>query len=169
MAVADEGGEKATPSTAIAVRPPARVVALRRIRGHFRLPGGKVNWKRVEAVVLRLLGLVWLVAAVLVWAELVGAVPTPAGAAFADAPLVWQLRTAAFAIVYPVAAVGLWMLSAWGIVVFVASIVGQVAFQVATSYRFGVDPLMIAANLACLVGWAALAIHVWRNPQIEKR
>lgn len=144
-----------------------------RLGAGLRLPDGRTDWSRVAAAFLRAMAVLWLFASVVVWAEIVGAIgagPTgDEGATIADAGTPERLRAGLFAIMYPVAAVGLWLGASWGVVIFVLSILAQIAIAVAFSATFGIDPLMIAANLACLVAWATLAVQVRRNPVVDKK
>lgn len=141
---------------------------LKRLAARFRLPDGRTDWSRVMTLFLRALAIGWFAAAVAVWAGLVGIAPGDAGD-FAEAGTVERVRAAAFAVLYPVVAVGLWLLAAWGVVVFVAAVLLTVAAALALPAANGLAPLVVAANLACLLGWATLALQVRRNPTLEKR
>lgn len=133
-----------------------------------RLADGRTDWARVHGRFLRLAAVLWLAAGVLAWARIVGAVPD-AGPVFVGAEAAERVRAGLFAIMYPVAAVGLWLGASWGVAIFVLSIVAQVALEIALGSPDAAAALTILANLAALGAWAAVFAKARRNPVIERR
>ena len=68
----------------------------------------------------------WLAAGLVEWARLLGILPL-GGTLFPAAPFALQALTVVFAMLTLLVAVGLWLLAAWGAIVWGAAIAGQTA------------------------------------------
>ena len=95
------------------------------------------------------------------WAAIVGLVtigPDP----FADASGAWQWAIINLAAAYLVAAVGLWLLTSWGVVIWIYAAVCELAMSTVFAGTFGFRVLPIAVQVALLSIYAALALAVRR-------
>ncbi len=80
-------------------------------------------------------------------------------------PLHWQLASASLAVLFPVAAIGLWMMVSWGPVIWIAAAAGEAAMYAGFPQLFGSRPLTVASHTAVLLVFAGFAIA----RQIERR
>lgn len=140
-------------------------VAARGLAGRFVRVTGSVKWRPLTTWAMRAVALVWLAAAVLVWARLLGL--ADGGASFTALPALQKGALVVFAVVYPVAAIGLWLVTSWGIVVWLMSVLLALAIHSVFADRFGVDVGSIAMNAIALVTLgsvlAAQKIHTMRG------
>lgn len=85
------------------------------------------------------------------WAALIGLGSD--GAPFADADMTWRVATVVFAVVDLVAAVGLWLGAAWGVVIWLIAACGQLllaAFAPSIDGAWALAALQLAAMAAYL-------------------
>ncbi len=126
-----------------------------------------VLWRRGDAVLRRLVAAGLLAATGLLWATVIGVLPvgdTP----FLDAPLPVQVKTAAFSVVYAVAAVGMWLLSAWGMVAWLAAIGAELAVTALFADVVGIDALAILAQLTAAAAVLSVAFMARRYRHLER-
>ncbi|GAB5374427.1 MAG: hypothetical protein AcusKO_08890 [Acuticoccus sp.] len=117
----------------------------------------------VEAVLMRLIGLLWLAGAVLVWGRLIGygdGAPSMAwhdlGAAF--------VPTLVAAIIAPIVAVGLWLVSRWGGVVWAAAVALGFLALFAGQATPPFETLPLVANLVALLVLGSIAgVRAWHD------
>jgi hypothetical protein len=100
------------------------------------------------------------------WAMLIGF--SHGGAARFDLlPPEWRAAATALAVVYPVAAMGLWLLVSWGPVVWVVAAAIEVAMDKFYPGIFGPRPLLFVLHAAVAVTFvlfrAALLFQRWRQ------
>lgn len=99
-------------------------------------------------IYLRFLAVICLGMGTCYWIRLVGIFPGELWR-IDHMPWQWQVLTGIFCVLYPIASLGLWMLSPWGIVLWiVAAMTETLAFTFYHSY-FGYMPLI--ALLHCLL------------------
>lgn len=110
-----------------------------------------------EAAALRLTAAAWIAGAIVLWARLVGYGQTPIVPSLHDPAGPW-LTTMTAAVVFPVVAVGLWLLGRWGLVVWAAAIAaGGTLFALRPDLvPFG--PLGLGANIVVALAVAALTL-----------
>ncbi|AGF75867.1 DUF6163 family protein [Bartonella vinsonii] len=85
---------------------------------------------------LRFLALICLGLSVFYWVRLVGVFPGILWC-FDLMPWQWQFASATLAVVYPIALIGLWMFSFWGIVLWcIAAIIETLTMYYSTSQSF---------------------------------
>ncbi len=103
------------------------------------------------AVVLMVLGLY-------VWASIIGVVAPTEGGAFSD--LSGAKRAAIFnmAVAYPVAATGLWMLTPWGVVVWLYAAGFEIITHTVFAGTFGFRPFPVALHGALVGIYAVLVL-----------
>ena len=110
--------------------------------------------KRVLAVALIAVGL-------LQWAAIVGLMPI-AHVPFSEAGSAWQWATVNLAAAYLVAAVGLWLLTSWGLVIWVYAVGCEVAMSTVFAGTFGFRVLPLLVQFALLGAYIASAVALRR-------
>lgn len=118
----------------------------------------KVRWGRILVWFLRLMAVLWMMMGLLAWADILGVTPSPV--AFEDRGLGVQAIMVYFAVFNLVAAVGLWLTSTWGGIMWLLVLMshmilailfpGAVASGVVTIVMFGV-----LAVLYLVISWLA--------------
>lgn len=83
------------------------------------------RWRLVLAWLLRLLSVIWMIKGLMAWSIIFGVGPD-AGPPFENRLLSFQAITVYFAVIDLVAAVGLWLTSTWGGVLWLLACVSQV-------------------------------------------
>jgi len=96
------------------------------------------------------------------WAAICGFGAGPDGG-FQAQQLAWQIATIFFAIIDPVAAVGLWLAAPWGAVVWLASAVTMIVVHTLLPQIYGFQPLLIAADVALISGYGYIAFQASRE------
>ena len=91
------------------------------------------------------------------WAAIIGLVPV-GSAAFGDQSAAWQIATINLAVSYLVAAVGLWMLTTWGIVIWIYATASVISMYTVFAGTFGIDLLAIALQLTVVAAYIALRL-----------
>ncbi len=110
--------------------------------------------KRVLAVALIAVGL-------LQWATIVGLMPID-HVPFSEASGAWQWATINLAAAYLVAAVGLWLLTPWGLVIWVYAVGSEVAMSTVFAGTFGFRVLPLLVQFALLGIYIASAVALRR-------
>lgn len=105
---------------------------------------GRFRWDIVQLTFQRLLACAWLAQALMRWM----AVLVPPDSLLEQASMQWGAATVFFAVLDPVAAVGLWLATPWGGVIWVLAIACQILATVAlpgffSPVRIGVDALLV--------------------------
>lgn len=85
------------------------------------------------------------------------------GEEFAYQPVGWQAATIYFAVIELVAAVGLWLATPWGAVVWLMTIVSMAAMEVAFPAIYGGSLILVVIQIAFLVIYLVLAWMVARD------
>lgn len=96
------------------------------------------------------------------WAMVCGVGEGP-NSTFELAPLPWKAATTFFAVIDLVAAVGLWLAAAWGGVVWLTAAISMAAVEVFFPQIYGGQLWVVAAELASILGYLALAIAAARE------
>ncbi len=99
----------------------------------------------------RLVALYCLLFGIYYWVRLVGFYPGSLWR-FDLMPTQWQVVTAMLAVLFPVAAIGLWMLSSWGPVIWFICAATEAVMYGGLPQRFGrLDPVLIVHLAVALV------------------
>lgn len=123
-----------------------------------RLPETPANpFEGWRLLYLRVLALVLLLFGLRHWIYLVGIYEEP-GWNFETMSNDWRFATINLAVVGLVAAVGLWMNVAWGIVLWAYVVVFEIAMHTVFADRFGVDLGILAFHGLTAIGYVALAV-----------
>jgi len=96
------------------------------------------------------------------WAMVIG-IGQGAFSAFEVNSTAWQAATVYFAVIDPVAAVGLWLAAAWGGVVWLTATISMAAIEMLFPQVYGGSVLVILAEVAMLGTYFALAVAAARE------
>ena len=120
-------------------------------------------------VVTRLVALGWLAGSVLLWGRLIGY-----GDGGGDLALMWHtpepriFAALVAAIAYPIVSVGLWLLAAWGGVLWVATVAAATGARLLADLSVTFGETGFAANLAAMALLAALIGLRFRRDRAEE-
>jgi hypothetical protein len=120
-----------------------------RIR-RWRLP----RWAMQMAIFMRLVALAWFVKGVSWWTEIIGFDPA---AAFEGRRAAAKAVAIGFGVIDLVAAVGLWLLSAWGGVIWLLAVTTEIVLTFVSPRIFAVPPSRVAVLVALILVYLALA------------
>src|ERR1700682_2707620 len=116
-------------------------------------------WTRRLVIFLRLMAVLSVVKGLYHWAQVTGFVGGEDDA-FENDAMAWQTATVYFAVIELVAAVGLWLATPWGAVVWLTTVVSMAVIELMFPGIYGgslavvgVEALMLAAYLA--LAWMA--------------
>lgn len=90
-------------------------------------------------IFLRILAVIYAVAAVLHIGSIIGLGRTP----FADAPLSWQVSDIAYGMIDTIAAVGLWQQKSWGIAAFFVAAISEILLFTLVPEWFVIEPAQL--------------------------
>lgn len=113
--------------------------------------------ERTFEVFLRLVAFGCLVAGLRYWGALIG-LGGDAAARFDLMPLHWKIAASALAVLYPVAATGLWMTVSWGPVIWVVAAATEAAMFGAFPHLFGAHPMVLVVHGLVAVLYIALRL-----------
>lgn len=116
----------------------------------------------------RLVALFCLVVGADYWASLIGFY-SGAAARFDLMPVYLQVTSTSLAMLFPVAAVGLWMVVSWGPVIWVAAALTEIAMYVGFPQLFGQKPLVILSHLAVATLYLLFRIILYRQTRAAAR
>jgi hypothetical protein len=115
------------------------------------------RWTARLVVFLRIMAALSLLKGLYHWAIVCGIGDGP-DASFETAPVPWQAATVFFAVIDLVAAVGLWLMAAWGAVVWLTAAISMVAVQILFPSIYGgsLVPVVVELGLLAVYLWLAL-------------
>lgn len=99
---------------------------------------------------IRLLAAYAVIAGIYYWVRLIGVYPGLLWR-FDLMPWQWQTVFVTLAILFPVAATGLWLRAAWGAVIWFAAALIEIAIYSYLARMFEYKPVIVAINLGCIV------------------
>lgn len=126
----------------------------------FRLTEAPWTWRFL--VYLRAMAVVSLAKGLYHWSAVIGLGDGP-GSTFESESIAWQAASIYFAVIDPIAAVGLWLVAAWGGVVWLAAAISMAAIELFFPQVFGGRIWVASAELAMVAGYFALAIAATRE------
>lgn len=106
------------------------------------------------SVFLRLVACGLMIRGLFRWADMVGLNGTPDG--LLSMALHAQLEVCFFAIVFLVAATGLWILSSWGVVVWISAVLLDAVLGFFLPQYVSLNPLLLGVDGACVLIYLAL-------------
>jgi hypothetical protein len=71
-------------------------------------------------------------------------------------PLHWQVAATVLSVLFPIAAIGLWMAVSWGPVIWVIAAAVEIAMYAGFPDMFGRQPGIVALHVATLIAFAGL-------------
>jgi hypothetical protein len=120
------------------------------------------RWSRRLVVFLRVMAGLSLIKGLYHWAVICGiGAPFPSG--FDSYPTPYQVATVFFAIIDPVAGVGLWLAAPWGAVVWLTSVISMAAVELLFPQIYGGNVWVIAIELILLGTYLGLALMAARE------
>ena len=126
---------------------------------------GQVDGKRWSyrlVLFLRAMAGLSLVKGLYHWAIICGVgAPLPSG--FDSYPTPYQVATVFFAIIDPVAGVGLWLAAPWGAVVWLTSVISMAAVEMLFPQIYGGNVWVSAMEILLLAAYLALALMAARE------
>jgi hypothetical protein len=96
------------------------------------------------------------------WAVIIGIGDGP-GSTFETSPIAWQAATMFFAVLDPVAGVGLWLAAAWGGVVWLTTTISMAAIELLFPQIFGGRIIMVLAELGAILAYVWLTLMAGRE------
>jgi hypothetical protein len=113
-------------------------------------------WTRRLVLFLRVMAVISVVEGLYHWAQVTGFVGGEEEA-FENQPLAWQSATIYFAVIELVAAVGLWLATPWGAVVWLTTVVSMAVIEMMFPAIYGGSLLVVAFEAVMLSCYLALA------------
>ncbi|GAA2824880.1 hypothetical protein EDC40_10544 [Aminobacter aminovorans] len=116
------------------------------------------------ALFLRVVAGYCLLFGILYWVRLIGLYDGPLWR-FDLMPIHWQVAAVTLSVFFPFAAIGLWMLSSWGPVIWFICAVTEIAMYAGFPELFGSRPLIVASHIAVALIYAAfrIVLHLKRR------
>lgn len=84
-------------------------------------------------------------------------------------PPTWKAAYTALAVLFPVAAVGLWLLVSWGPVIWLIAAATEIAMHEAYPSVFGVNRLVVAMHIAVAVVFVLFRIAIFLQRRRQAR
>ena len=113
-------------------------------------------WTRRLVLFLRIMAVVSVVKGLYHWAQVTGFIGGEEEA-FENQSLAWQTSTVYFAVIELVAAVGLWLATPWGAVVWLITVVSMTVIELMFPAIYGGSLAVVAAEVLMLSIYLALA------------
>jgi hypothetical protein len=113
-------------------------------------------WTRRLVIFLRLMAVLSVAKGLYHWAQVTGFVGGEDDA-FENQPMAWQTATVYFAVIELVAAVGLWLATPWGSVVWLTTVVSMAVIELMFPGIYGGSLLVVAGEAIMLAAYLALA------------
>src|SRR5277367_641711 len=113
-------------------------------------------WTRRLVLFLRIMAVVSVAKGLYHWAQVTGFVGGEEEA-FENQPLAWQASTVYFAVIELVAAVGLWLATPWGAVVWLITVVSMTVIELMFPAIYGGSLFVVGAEAFMLTAYLVLA------------
>ena len=97
---------------------------------------------------------------VLYWVKLVGFYPGSMWR-FDLMPVYWQLAATVLAVLFPIAAIGLWLLSSWGPVVWFVCAATEITMYLGFPQLFGYRPTIGMSHIGVLLLYVAFRVVIY--------
>jgi len=114
------------------------------------------KWTRRLVLFLRIMAVVSVIQGLYHWAEVTGFVGSEEEA-FENQPIAWQSATVYFAVIELVAAVGLWLATPWGAVVWLTTVVSMAVIELMFPAIYGGSLLVVVLEAVALTAYLTLA------------
>ena len=113
-------------------------------------------WTRRLVLFLRVMAVVSILQGLYHWAQVTGFIGGEEDA-FENQPMAWQAATVYFAVIELVAAVGLWLATPWGAVVWLTTVVSMAVIELMFPGIYGGSLWVVGGEALMLGGYLALA------------
>ncbi|GAC1508407.1 MAG: hypothetical protein NVS2B1_17320 [Bradyrhizobium sp.] len=121
-----------------------------------RIESDENAWTRRLVLFLRIMAVIAVIEGLYHWAQVTGFVGGEEDA-FENQPMPWQTATVYFAVIELVAAVGLWLATPWGAVVWLTTVVSMAVIELMFPGIYGGSLLVVALEALMLGAYLALA------------
>ncbi len=121
------------------------------------------RWSYRLVVFLRVMAAISLAKGLYHWAIVCGIISAPQPSGFDSYPTPYQVATVFFAVIDPVAGVGLWLAAPWGAVVWLTSVISMAAVEILFPQIYGGNMLGIAMQVLLLGVYLWLALMAARE------
>src|ERR1700716_2235223 len=123
---------------------------------HGRVESGDNVWTRRLVLFLRIMAVVSVAKGLYHWAQVTGFVGGEDDA-FENQSMAWQTATVYFAVIELVAAVGLWLATPWGAVVWLTTVVSMAVIELMFPGIYGGSLTVVGMEALLLAAYLALA------------
>ena len=113
-------------------------------------------WTRRLVLFLRIMAVLSILKGLYHWAQVTGFIGGE-DEAFENQPMAWQAATIYFAVIELVAAVGLWLATPWGAVVWLTTVVSMAVIELMFPGIYGGSLVVVGGEALMLGGYLALA------------
>lgn len=117
---------------------------------------GENAWTSRLVLFLRIMAVVSVTKGLYHWAQVTGFIGGEEGA-FENQTTAWQTATVYFAVIELVAAVGLWLATPWGAVVWLTAVVSMAVIELMFPAIYGGGLVIVGMELVMLAAYLALA------------
>jgi hypothetical protein len=116
----------------------------------------RVAWDRVLVWFMRVMAMVWILKGLVAWTIIIG-VTLPGLPSFPDMLPPAQAIVVAFAVLDLLAAIGLWLTSTWGGVLWLLAVMTNVVIAVLRPVDVGTSPTVAGLQLCLVVAYVTLS------------
>jgi Family of unknown function (DUF6163) len=120
------------------------------------------KWSYRLVLFLRVMAIISLAKGLYHWAIICG-ISSPFPSGFDSYPTSYQVSTVFFAVIDPVAGVGLWLAAPWGAVLWLTAVISMAAVEALFPQIYGGSMLLVGAELVMLVVYLWLALMAARE------
>lgn len=121
-----------------------------------RIESDENVWTRRLVLFLRVMAVVSMLQGLYHWAQVTGFIGTE-DEAFEAQSMAWQSATVYFAVIELVSAVGLWLATPWGAVVWLTTVVSMAVIELMFPTIYGGNLIVVGVQAAFLATYLALA------------
>jgi len=121
-----------------------------------RIESDENVWTRRLVLFLRVMAVLSILKGLYHWAQVTGFIGSEEDA-FENQPMAWQAATVYFAVIELVAAVGLWLATPWGAVVWLTTVVSMAVIELMFPGIYGGSLLVVSGEALMLAAYLGLA------------
>ena len=121
-----------------------------------RIDGDENSWTRRLVLFLRVMAVLSILKGLYHWAQVTGFIGGEEDV-FENQPMAWQAATVYFAVIELVAAVGLWLATPWGAVVWLTTVVSMAVIELMFPGIYGGSLVVVGSEALMLAGYLVLA------------
>src|ERR1700748_2790892 len=121
-----------------------------------RIESDENVWTRRLVLFLRIMAVISVIKGLYHWAQVTGFIGGEKEPSETQ-PMAWQTATVYFAVIELVAAVGLWLATPWGAVVWLTTVVSMAVIELMFPGIYGGSLVVVGVEMLFLTGYLALA------------